>query len=354
MKTILLCDNFFFLPRRSFRALLMEKMKHFLHLCFSGLAKPWLVSFYFRERKKKNGGKSWSLFCSSQNIIHSATSLSFTGESERWHFHVALQHHTHTYACAHARTHRLGHRHSRGGRGRNRAGCWESSLTVDPRLQHKAWWRWWRQRGGGGGWGGGAWAQNSPCSTAVWAWPWLRCVGEGECRGVDDAVVAHQSDGNLDGLPDPAPSLTERRDIRNHAENALAAPTHTHTIKTCTILNSHKTFTFKPPTHREARSEMAVFTIHSHYTRYNSVRLAHLYMVSASTSPNHTLRFAVKFCPVSSSMATSPPPFSYHTHTRARTHTLNSKISHAMQYILILHALKQNKWRWFISSLTHL
>lgn len=37
---------------------------------------------------------------------------------------------------------------------------------------------------------------------------------------------------------------------------------------------------------------------------------AHLYMVSASTSPNQTRRFGVKFCPVSSNMATSPPPFS--------------------------------------------
>lgn len=36
----------------------------------------------------------------------------------------------------------------------------------------------------------------------------------------------------------------------------------------------------------------------------------HLYMVSASTSPNQTRRFGVKFCPVSSNMATSPPPFS--------------------------------------------
>lgn len=35
----------------------------------------------------------------------------------------------------------------------------------------------------------------------------------------------------------------------------------------------------------------------------------HLYMVSASTSPNQTRRFGVKFCPVSSNMATSPPPF---------------------------------------------
>lgn len=33
-------------------------------------------------------------------------------------------------------------------------------------------------------------------------------------------------------------------------------------------------------------------------------------MVSASTSPNQTRRFGVKFCPVSSNMATSPPPFS--------------------------------------------
>lgn len=37
----------------------------------------------------------------------------------------------------------------------------------------------------------------------------------------------------------------------------------------------------------------------------------YLYMVSASTSPNQTRKFGVKFCPVSSNIATSPPPFSY-------------------------------------------
>lgn len=34
----------------------------------------------------------------------------------------------------------------------------------------------------------------------------------------------------------------------------------------------------------------------------------YLYMVSASTSPNHTWRLGVKFSPESSNMATSPPP----------------------------------------------
>lgn len=62
----------------------------------------------------------------------------------------------------------------------------------------------------------------------MWAGPRLGRVCEGERRGIDDAVVAHQRDGNLDGLANPAPPLTERRDIGNHAEDALAAPTHTH------------------------------------------------------------------------------------------------------------------------------
>lgn len=34
-------------------------------------------------------------------------------------------------------------------------------------------------------------------------------------------------------------------------------------------------------------------------------------MVSASTSPNQTRKFGVKFCPVSSNIATSPPPFNW-------------------------------------------
>lgn len=42
------------------------------------------------------------------------------------------------------------------------------------------------------------------------------------------------------------------------------------------------------------------------YRLYHS----YLYMVSASTSPNQTFKFAVKCSPVSSNMATSPPPFS--------------------------------------------
>merc|ERR1739847_254211 len=37
---------------------------------------------------------------------------------------------------------------------------------------------------------------------------------------------------------------------------------------------------------------------------------SHRYIVSASTSPNQTLRLGVKFSPFSSTMATSPPPFS--------------------------------------------
>ena len=42
------------------------------------------------------------------------------------------------------------------------------------------------------------------------------------------------------------------------------------------------------------------------YRLYHS----YLYMVSASTSPNQTFKFAVKCSPVNSNMATSPPPFS--------------------------------------------
>lgn len=49
--------------------------------------------------------------------------------------------------------------------------------------------------------------------------------------------------------------------------------------------------------------------------------VTNLYMVSASTSPNQTRRFGMKFCPVSSSMATSPPPFSCRWEAKAQSNT---------------------------------
>lgn len=42
----------------------------------------------------------------------------------------------------------------------------------------------------------------------------------------------------------------------------------------------------------------------------HNILSSHLYIVSASTSPNHTRNTGVKFSPVRSNMATSPPPFS--------------------------------------------
>lgn len=65
--------------------------------------------------------------------------------------------------------------------------------------------------------------------AAVGPRPRLGGVGEGEGGGVDDAVVAHQRDGHLDGLADPAPALPEGRDVWDHTQHALPTPGHTHT-----------------------------------------------------------------------------------------------------------------------------
>jgi hypothetical protein len=61
-------------------------------------------------------------------------------------------------------------------------------------------------------------------SAAVKTRAWFWGIGEGEGRGVDDSVVADQGDGDLDGLTDPAPPLSEGRDVRHHAEHALSTP----------------------------------------------------------------------------------------------------------------------------------
>lgn len=58
----------------------------------------------------------------------------------------------------------------------------------------------------------------------MWPRARLRRVGEGQCGGVDDAVVPHQRDGDLDGLPHPAPALAEGRDVGHHAQHALCTP----------------------------------------------------------------------------------------------------------------------------------
>lgn len=66
--------------------------------------------------------------------------------------------------------------------------------------------------------------EDGPGSAAVKARAWFWGIGEGEGRGVDDSVVADQGDGDLDGLTDPAPPLSEGRDVRHHAEHALSTP----------------------------------------------------------------------------------------------------------------------------------
>lgn len=66
--------------------------------------------------------------------------------------------------------------------------------------------------------------QDGPGGAAVWPRPGLRRVGEGQCGGVDDAVVPHQRDGHLDGLPHPTPALTEGWDVGHHTQHALRTP----------------------------------------------------------------------------------------------------------------------------------
>lgn len=65
--------------------------------------------------------------------------------------------------------------------------------------------------------------QDGPGGAAVGPRARLGGVGEGEGGGVDDAVVADQRDRHLDRLPHPAPALPEGRDVRHHAQDALAA-----------------------------------------------------------------------------------------------------------------------------------
>ena len=66
--------------------------------------------------------------------------------------------------------------------------------------------------------------EDGPGSAAVKTRAWFWGIGEGEGRGVDDSVVADQGDGDLDGLTDPAPPLSEGGDVRHHAEHALSTP----------------------------------------------------------------------------------------------------------------------------------
>lgn len=70
--------------------------------------------------------------------------------------------------------------------------------------------------------------QDGAGGAAVWPRSRLWRVGEGQCGGVDDAVVPHQSDGHLDGLSHPAPALAEGGDVGHHAQHALGTPAGRH------------------------------------------------------------------------------------------------------------------------------
>ena len=54
----------------------------------------------------------------------------------------------------------------------------------------------------------------------------LGSVGEGQARGVDDAVVADQTDGDLGRLSHPLPTTSELTDVRNHAQHVLLTSVH--------------------------------------------------------------------------------------------------------------------------------
>lgn len=66
--------------------------------------------------------------------------------------------------------------------------------------------------------------QDGAGGAAVRPGAGLRRVGEGQRGGVDDAVVPHQRDRDLDGLPHPAPALAEGGDVGHHTQHALRTP----------------------------------------------------------------------------------------------------------------------------------
>lgn len=174
------------------------------------------------------------------------------------------------------------HRHGR-------RSWWHSWVTAVvgpvavPEPTQRGWWRGWRCR-----WRrrGAVWPQNGPSSAAVRSRPWFRGVGEGEGGGINDSIVADQRDGDLHWLSHPAPTLPEGRNVRHHTQDALST------------------------SYGADRWDIAWVLKPSSQCRLTNIN-THLYIVSASTSPNHTLRLGVKFWPVSSNMATSPPPFNF-------------------------------------------
>lgn len=58
---------------------------------------------------------------------------------------------------------------------------------------------------------------------AVGPRPRLGGVGEGEPRGVNDAVASYQGDGHLGRLPDPQPFAAELGDVRDYAQHGFLA-----------------------------------------------------------------------------------------------------------------------------------
>lgn len=107
---------------------------------------------------------------------------------------------------------------------------------------------------------------------------WFRCIREGQTGGINYSIVAHQRNGHLRGLTYLQGPLKVKFIVRIK-RIYIGKPTQSHSPRNCEISG----------------------TTHSNVS-------VQRYMVSASTSPNHTCRCGVKLSPLSSSMATSPPP----------------------------------------------
>ncbi len=130
---------------------------------------------------------------------------------------------------------------------------------------------------------------------AMWPRSRLRCVGERQPGGVDDTVTPHQRYGNL----------RKKNDINKSGKNQ----------KRQNGMKMKSTWV-GPRTHcqPERKAEISGTT--------HSIDSSQRNMVSASTSPNHTFKLGVRFSPISSNMATSPPPFNYEN-TKKKRQKLN-------------------------------
>ena len=62
------------------------------------------------------------------------------------------------------------------------------------------------------------------------------------------------------------------------------------------------------------------------YYQFDNTCKTNLNIVSASTSPNHTRKNGLKFSPINSNIATSPPPFSYYIKIYTKAYLQNNEM----------------------------